>query len=749
MPQVALVQPLAEEPAQQQDTRSREALVEALRAIIGRLQMDADKRVNMRQEVERRWIDDLRQLRGRYDDKTTKDLQAAKKSTLFINQTLPKTNACEARLSDMMFPTDDKNWGIRPTPVPELTQGASEAVAQTEALVAEANEVTKADPAQAVGLAKQAQQVADIAGQLKRRLDEAKKRADAMQDEIEDQLIECSYSISAREVIQDACKVGTGIMKGPVGATDRVRRTWGQEEGSNVFRLKMGSDPRPAYYRTDYWSFFPDTDARSMADVTSIFERHIWTEKDLRTLAKQPGFDRDAIRRLLTAASMAALPTYLTELRAITGENQATTEKRYIGWEYRGPLTAEDMRTLCQCLDRTDIAGDFDEVDPLDEINVVLWFCNGEVLKFGLGHMDSGESIYSVYNLEKDDSSIWGYGIPFMMRDSQKALSGAWRMMMDNSGLSSGPQIEIDRSVIDPADGEWVLTPRKIWLRKAEAPAGKTGITPHDIESHQPELQAIILLAKQFIDEETSVSVLAQGEQGTRTTQTASGMALLMNAVNVVFRRFVKNFDDDLTVPCLRRLYDWNMQFSDKEHIKGDFQVDARGTSVLLVREIQSQNLMVLANLTSHPVLGILLQASPILRKLAQSMMIPADEIVKSDEDIKRMMDAMAKAPQEDPAAKLKFATEQMRSNTALQIAQLNRDTEMMKLAEARNMKLEDIQAILARERIKADSGERKLAVEVAVEQRMGAAGAGSGGYVSNPGKPGKKRGKGSGGSIP
>ena len=41
--------------------------------------------------------------------------------------------------------------------------------------------------------------------------------------------------------------------------------------------------------------------------------------------------------------------------------------------------------------------------------------------------------------------------------------------------------------------------------------------------------------------------------------RTAMGMAMLMNAVNVVFRRVVKNFDDDMTMPNISRLYDWNM----------------------------------------------------------------------------------------------------------------------------------------------------------------------------------------------
>ncbi|MDO8534612.1 MAG: hypothetical protein Q7S17_07720 [Xanthobacteraceae bacterium] len=746
-----------EQPRPRDDTR----LTDALKGIIGRLEVDASKRVGSRSEVEQRWLDDLRQLRGKYDDKTFTDLKDAKKSTLFINKTLPKVNACEARLSDMLFPTDDKNWGIQPTPVPELTQAARDAAGRAEKLVADANEAMSAkNPEQAKAIATEAQGFAEMAQKLRGQMDEAKKRSDAMQSEIEDQLVECNYASECRDVIQDACKVGTGIMKGPIGSNDRVRRAWKptqQQDGSTLHQLEMASDPRPANQRVDYWAFFPESDCRSMRDCGSTFERHMWSEKELRALGRQPGFDKDAIRRLLRGGPTGALPTYLQQIRAITGENFTGSDKRFVGWEYRGPLTAQEMRDLCDCMGEADQARKYEEVDPLDEIDAVIWFCNGELLKWGIGHLDSAESIYSVYNLEKDDSSPWGFGIPYMMRDSQRAMSGAWRMMMDNAGLSCRPQIEIDRSVIDPADNQYELVSGKIWLRKAEAPIGKVGITTHNIESHQGELEGIIALCNQFIDDETSITVLAQGEQGSHTTQTAQGMALLMNAVNVVFRRFVKNFDDDLTTPVIRRLYDWNMQFSKKEHIKGDFKVDARGTSVLLVQQIQSQNLMVLANLTSHPVLGILLEAAPILRKLAQSMMIKADEVVKTDEKIKQMVDQMAQQQEpEDPRFTTMLKIQNSKDNTALQLGQMERDTAMMSLAEHRNMKIEDIQASLARERIRADSSERKLATEVAVEARMGAAG-GSGGFISNPNK-GKGKGKakgngkaanGSGGAIP
>ena len=113
----------------------------------------------------------------------------------------------------------------------------------------------------------------------------------------------------------------------------------------------------------------------------------------------------------------------------------------------------------------------------------------------------------------------------------------------------------------------------------------------HTIPAQQEVYQAVIELCLRFVDLETNISMLASGEQGA-TSKTAGGMSLLMNSVNVVFRRVVKNFDDGITTPAITRAYYYLMQFSNKEEIKGDYGVQARGSSVLLVREIQAQNLL-------------------------------------------------------------------------------------------------------------------------------------------------------------
>lgn len=720
---------------------SKASLAERMRAIVDRLQREADDRVNRRNIIEKRWLDDLRQYHGLYDDRIQQDLTAAKKSKLFVNITRPKTLALEARLSDMLFPTDDRNYGIKPTPVPEMAVEASD----TQMSLTKSRDRLLEDP-ENPELQAQVAEWEQKATEMEEVMRQARNRAATMEEEIHDHLVECRYQAQARDVIHDACKLGTGVMKGPV-VGDQSRRTWTYDEQAGFHKIEYKKDEQPVYWRVDPWNFFPDPDAVNPQDSDGAFERHLLNGKNLRKKAREPGFDPDAIRRLLRREPMNPLPTYLAEVRAITDGDQTSIGTRYHVWEYHGRLPAEDMRTVAEYLQDDQLLADAgidgEEVDPLLELEVVVWFCDGELLKFGIHHLDSGKSIYSVFCLEKDDASIFGFGLPYIMRDSQSAVSAAWRIMMDNAGLSSGPQIVIDDDVVEPADpdDDYTLQPRKVWKKKAGSSPSARPFEVFDIPMHQAELANIIMLARENSDDETGITELTQGEQGAQTTRTAQGMSMLMNATNIIFRRIVRNFDDDMTVPNIRRMYDFLMQFSPKDHIKGDYQVDARGSSVLLVREMQSANLMAfLQNFGAGTVYEPFLKGRgvPALRKLVQTMMIPTTELVKSDTEIAEdEAEAAKNAPPVDPEVmklEMQGNLQERRIEADFELKMLERETRLIELAEKHGLEIEKLRAMLDDHQRERQHKERIFASEAAMEQRLrdeGQESAGSGGYLS------------------
>lgn len=721
---------------------SAEEMEARIKSIVARLQSTATDRVSRRQHIEKRWINDLRQYYGRYDQETEDQLKKTiGASRLFVNLTRAKTNAMSARLIDILFPTDDKNWGIFPTPVPDLAEAAEEAVAAAAQAEEDAMNAAQAGDPSAPQMAEVAAQAKTVAEQYQAIMDEARARCAAMETEIDDILKECRYEAMARDVIEQMCQLGTGVCKGPA-LSDNVRRIWAKTEAG--FQLVEKPGATPAYYHVDLWSFFPDPDVPRIEDSEGVFVRHLMNEKKMRKLARGPGFSRDAIGRLLTNKSRDTAPQYLLDLRSIIDDGSADlTAPFWHVWEYNGPLSADDIKMLAMASGDHATCHEMETVDPLTEMNVVVWFCQGEVLKFAIYPLDSGECLYSVSTLEKDASSIFGFGVPAIMRDDQRALNAAWRMMMDNGGLSTGPQVVMDMEQVEPADGNWELAPRKVWLRKKSTGPRAPVFETYSIDSRQAELANIIGLARQQIDEVTAIPQIATGEQGTGVTRTAQGMALLMNSANVVFRRTVKNFDDDFTVPNIRRIYDWLMQFSENDHIKGDYNVDARGSSVLLVREMQSQNLLTLAlQFGQHPIYGPAIRKMEMIKGVFRAYMLPQDQYLVSDGEYEAEIAAMMQqAP--DPVAEAQAANEQKRlelmemeislkagqanqeNETKLAISENDREVAMMKTAAEMNLTLDQLDIQLAERAKDRRSKERMFAAEAAITQVHGPSGGG------------------------
>jgi hypothetical protein len=768
--------PVAFEDEQVNPQTEWEKLQGACAALIGDLEREAGERVRNRTTIEERWLRDLRQFHGQYEAEVQGALDNDDaRSKIFINITRPKTTSWGARLGDMLFPNDDKNWGIQPTPVPELAQEAkaaakeaAEADAQAQQAVAESNAMaeagaTQAEQAPVLDKAAQAGGVAN-ARRLREReiravLDEADRRAEAMQREIDDQLTEAKYPAVSRDIIDDACKLGTGILKGPI-TSSKARRRWEKQPGGNVYMLNRQPDPRPDFRRVDPWSFFPPTDAANMEDAESTFERHLLTKSRFKRMAKSLGFHAQTMRRILEDDPKFNTDiglNYVQQLQIIDGHVSAVpTSGRYVVWEYHGPLEIEHIETMIRASGRPEDAERFrEEADVLDERMVVVYFCQGLLLKIAEDFpLDSGDSLYSVFSFEKAEATVLGgVGVPWLMRHEQAMLNSAVRMMMDNGALSIGPQIVVDKSQVEPEDDSWKFRPRKVWLKKGQEVVGAgEPFKTYNIPMNQAQIAGIIELALRFIDEVVSMPIIAQGEQGAHVTQTSTGMSMLFNSANVVFRRVVKNWDDDLTTPTIRRAYDWNMQFNDKDEIKGDMQIEARGSSVLLVREVQSQQLMAISlQWSTHPVIGPAIKVYETIRMTLQTMAINPDQILVTPDEFEARIQRMAEAEQgkgspEEIRAQAQLQVAQIDAESRLAIAEsnraiaeLNQKTEIMKLIQKDGVDMKKIEAMLAGKEMDIGSSERKFAAEVAIEQQntaearaAGQQPTGSGGYISS-----------------
>lgn len=643
----------------------------------------------------------------------------AHRSTVFIGMTRQKTNAAEARLADILLPTDDRNWGIQPTPNPKLM-----AMSKDDAVAA--NQFTgqpMMDPNTGEVL-----RVKDVA---RAAIEMARQKAQAMQTEIEDQLVESDYNGELRKVIHDAAVLGTGVIKGPV-VTNRVRRAWQPYRdamGNQVQQIVMMEEISPASFRVDPRNVWPDPGCgENVHNGKGIYEREQLTSKQVRDLAKQPGFMESQLRKVLEEG-----PKRSATFQELKDEDQRDVARdTYEMWTYWGEVDHEDLES----------AGvEIGEKDVLRTVSACVVMINNTVVKAFPNPLESGDLPYDFYVWEKVSGSCWGYGIPYLMRAQQKVLNAAWRQMMDNAGVSSGPQIVVKPGVIQPADKQWQLSARKIWYATDDIDDVRKAFTVFEFNSHQNELAGIIKMATELADAETGVPTIMQGEKGA-APDTVGGMQMLMNSANVVLRRLVKQFDDMITKPHIRRYYDYNMMYNEDEEVKGDFSIDARGSSALMVRDIQNQAFLNLLAAAANPVFGVYIDTKKLFEKALQAQHIDPEEVFKSEAEIEKIEEQMQQAAQggSDPrieAAKIRAEADMAKTQaqnegdmaelqTRLQIAQANiaarresmqiqREIEMMKLAQMQNMSLEQVKASLAQTALR-ERGKKEL---FAAEQRL------------------------------
>lgn len=747
-------------PPQRQSDPEIEARV---KPVMSRIEAEAERRIARRHSIEQRWLDDLAQYHGRYTDDQIKRIKKVEGSSLFVNLTRPKTNALIARLFDLLFPTDDRNWSIAPSPVPELSHQAETAVQEMQdaqkrllEIEAQGNAAQTQDQRNAAEMSAQAeeQSISSLAAAHKQLSDvmrEARARSDLMADEMDDKMRACLYASAARDAIEDAVKIGSGIMKGPVTSPKGHGRFALQKiaaDRDEVAWMLRKTDPmdQPGFFRVDPWGFFPDPDARRPEESDEFYERHLFSARQMRKLSKIPGINVDALRDLLREGpSRGAIPSYLPLLQNATGSGDAQISERFVVWEYTGVLEAKEVAQLAMSAGNDALAkayGD-DDVDPIEELPVRIIYSAGRVLLMAEHPLDSGDPIYSVFNLERDETSMWGYGLPYLMRDPQSAYNAAWRMMLDNGGLSSGPQIMVRKDAVEPENGDWTLHARKIWVVTKDLPPGSDPFRTWNVDSNQGELANIIGLTREHIDEETSLPKIAQGDQSSGMTKTAQGMALLMTSANVVFKRIVKNFDDDMTVPNISRLYQWLMQFSPKDHIKGDYEVDARGSSVLLVREMQAQNMMLLAQaFSADPEYGPMIRKYGLMSQIVKAMSLTVSDTLHTEQEWKQNLSAVGnpavqaeelrlqgiqmQADMQSQEISQRMAAAELDASVRRDVAEMQRQVAMMALAEKTDLTIEQIQAKLADSNAQREHQERRLAAEIAMTERTGRSSGGS-----------------------
>ena len=553
--------------------------------------------------------------------------QDGNRSRVVINIVRPKVDQAVARMCEILFPVDDRNWGLKPTPLPDLASMIG-------------NNLPTVDPATGEPTGMTANQEAEVVMQA------AKDAATAMETSIDDSLTECKYNGESRKCIEDGVRLGTLIMYGPFPARQTSKVWLPRPDGTQT--LQVNESIVPASMRLDPWDvFFDPSCGNDHQRGRGFFFRRNVTRKELRQLVGLPGFDTDAVREVLRQPP--------NRVRVAEGRIMRDTVKEdsYEMWTYHGEIEPDEMELLSS---RTG--------DPLTDVTFgVLVIVNDKVVGAMPSWVADQTLPIDVWCWRKSDASPYGYGLPDEIEHQQRVVNSAWRQVMDNGRTSLGGQIVMKKGMVIPQNNSWEITPNKIWLAKDDMADVRQAFSVFEFNSHLQELLAIAQAAMQFADMESGMPQIMGGEQGS-APETVGGMVMLYNNANAVLRQRVKLYDDAITRPHIARYYDWKMANDPDPNIKGDFEIDARGSTALIERDIQNQALLNLANITNNPRYIPHLREREELKAILKAFRVNPEEIMKPEEQVQQEQQAQAEqgAPQ-DPriaAAEMNMKAKEM-----------------------------------------------------------------------------------------
>jgi len=281
---------------------------------------------------------------------------------------------------------------------------------------------------------------------------------------------------------------------------------------------------------------------------------------------------------------------------------------------------------------------------------------------------------------------------------------------MDNAGMSAGPQIIYRKDIIKPADGNYEIVPNKQWVAEDDVDVNSVAnaFITINIPSMQRELNEIIMFALKMAEDVTGMPMLMQGSQGT-APDTVGGMQILNNNANTILRRLARNFDTKITIPHVKRYYAWLYQSTNSN---SDYQIEARGSSTLVERDIQNQAILQMGQMSLNPEFGI--KPDLWMQEYLKSLKFDPKRFQGEEEEPDKEKEQMAQALQ-GMEQELNNRTQEKQAELEYKYAELQQEREiaLMNLAMDRDMKLEDLKVKLGVEQIKSQENDSKYQQDV------------------------------------
>lgn len=572
----------------------------------------------------------LRQRNGEYDPDKLGAIRKQGGSEVYMMITEVKCRAAESWLRDILMDTGTPPWDMSPTPIPDLSPDNSAAL--QEAFTEQVMQII-----QSTGQAPTKTEMAEIrevvSQELRFRiLQQAQMRVDKMKIKIDDQFAQGGWPEAFNEFITDLVTFPCAFVKGPIV---RRQRHLGWTKGPDGKTIVEASERlAPEFERVSPFNIYPEPGITRINDGY-IFELHQLSRMALSDLIGVPGYDDQAIRKVLEDGPSQSWLVEPTEMQREEEERKYYTELRptdmFDALEFWGKVSGAMLREWGMSEEEVP--------DEAREYDANVWLIGNYIVKAVLNYDPLGEKPYAKTSYIKMPGAFWGRGIPEIISDLQNICNAAARALVNNMGIASGPQVEVNLERIPPNEDITQMHPWKIW-QVLNDPLGSSAPA---VRFNQPNDNANTLMAvyerfSRLADDHSGIPSYITGDVDVRGAgRTASGLSMLMGSAGKGIRQVVMHIDSDIIMPIVERQFIYNMRYDEDESIKGDAEIIPRGAVNLAVKETVNLRRVEFLNATANEmdmqIMGPGGRAA-ILREIAKGLQMPVDEIIPSREKL-------------------------------------------------------------------------------------------------------------------
>ncbi len=553
--------------------------------------------------VEPQMFANLRQAMGQYDNKKLAAIREIGGSEVFMGITDTKCRNAIAWIKDILFQPGGKPWGIEPTPVPELPPST------VEAINAEFIRSTMSKVMETASESDQPLDMMSIISTIQERIpllqDEIKKmirskaasKAEDMEREIDDKLVEGGWYKALDKVIYDLVIINNGFIKGPIKRNRNVQKIV-IDPATNREKMDVVKEIIDEYERRSPFDLYPEPDSNGIQDGY-LFDHVSYRRSELAAFIGVEGFNEDEIRTVLKEFVTGGL----REWTGIEADRAALEKKdssavydsnKIDALEYYGPIPGSVLQKW----------GVVDIIDTDIDYETIAILIGNHVIKAVVNEDPLGRKPYDTASYEQEADSFWGKSLPQKIADAQTVCNACARALVNNVGMGSGPQVEIniDR-LLGGLKGDTRLVPWKKWLTTNKMLQANPGpaINFWQPQMHAQEILTVYQAFSKIADEHSGIPAYAHGDpQVGGAGNTASGLSMLIVQASRTIKDVMGNIDNGLTVPSIERQF--SKLLGDPKYIKmvGDIKLVAKGTSALIEKAEKARRMLELLAQTNN-----------------------------------------------------------------------------------------------------------------------------------------------------